>query len=103
MIPVYGLTLRGEKPPYGVAEWSSARIWVTKKQMNTIFSNQYSPDPEKRGQFYWVGERVFGLKDISYAKLYDYSDPKVKGLIGENPYLEKQLEREENEENGKAL
>lgn len=92
MRTVYALTLRGEKPPIHEWEWASTRIWVTKRQMAQIMKDQ--DDPNRKGRIYWVGQRFFGLKDLSYAMPYDYDQPTVRAHLSYADYLKKQLELE---------
>ena len=90
---VYAITLRGEKPPVRELEWAVPRIWITKQQMAQIMKDQ--DDPNRKGRIYWVGDRFFGLRDMAYAKHYDYDDPQVRARLKDVEYLKERLKLED--------
>ena len=93
MRKVYALTLRGGKSPIGENEWSNERVWVTEKQLYQIMRDQDNPD--RKGRIYWIGNRFFGLKDLSWSKAYDYDNPQVQIRIKNLDYLRNALKAEE--------
>ena len=89
MRKIYALTFRGEPLATGSSEWTIQRTWVTEAQMNRIMSDQDNPD--RKGRVYWIGERLFCLRDIASAKGYDYDDPQVQVRLKDAIYLQEAL------------